>query len=340
MTRPTPRGPVSAAVLDALRHGTKLDVDPLLTLVESATEVLLDEDLALTLWAAYELHYSGLDGVDDGWEWDIDLLALRRSIELRLERELRARTRVSVEAASAANGGVAERIFAQAAAADGPSLSRFLQREATADQFREVLVHRSLYQLKEADPHTFLVPRLPGAPKVALVEVQFDEYGAGRPERQHARLFADGMEECGLDPTYAAYVDDVPACTLALNNAMSMLCLHRRLRGAAAGHLAAIEVTSSVPCRRYVQGIRRLGMSPTMAAYFDEHVEADAVHEQVATRDLCEALVAAEPGLAEDVAFGVAVALLMDELLAAHVLASVRRGSSSLRPRAAVEAVA
>jgi hypothetical protein len=340
MTRPTPRGPVSESVLDALRHGTPLDVPSLLAQVGSAPDVLLDEDLQLTLWAAYELHYNGLDGVDDSWEWDPDLLTVCRAIEVRLEHELRARTRPAVDAASHGVGGVAERIFAQADAADGPSLSRFLQREATAEQFLEVLVHRSLYQLKEADPHTFVVPRIPGGAKVALVEVQFDEYGAGRPERQHSRLFADGMEECGLDRTYAAYVDAVPACTLALNNAMTMLCLNRRLRAAAVGHLAAIEVTSSVPCRKYVQGIRRLDLSSSMADYFDEHVEADAVHEQVATRDICEALVDAEPALAEDVSFGVAVALLMDELLAEHVLACFRKGRSSLRPRIVVEAVA
>ncbi len=234
-------------------------------------------------------------------------------------------------AALAGPDDVAEAIFAQTAAGDGPSLTRFLQREATAEQFREVLVHRSLYQLKEADPHTFVIPRLPAPAKVALAELQFDEYGAGRPERQHALLFARGLREAGLDDAYGAYVDAVPACVLALNNAMSLLCLHRRLRGAAIGHLAAIEVTSSLPCRKYVQGLRRLELSPAMADYFDEHVEADAVHEQVATRDICAAAVAAEPGLREDVHLGVAVSLAMDDLLAGHVLAAFTAGRSSLR---------
>ena len=77
-----------------------------------------------------------------------------------------------------------------------------------------------------------------------------------------------------------------------------------------------------------------------MVTYFDEHVEADAVHEQVATREICAALVAHEPGLAEDVSFGVAVCLRMDELLAAHVLDSFRAGVSSLRSHEVSEAVA
>jgi hypothetical protein len=77
-----------------------------------------------------------------------------------------------------------------------------------------------------------------------------------------------------------------------------------------------------------------------MVEYFDEHVEADAVHEQVATRDICAAVVEREPHLAEDVCFGVAVSLLLDELLAEHVLSSFRQGLSSLRTQAVQEAVA
>lgn len=341
MQLPMPRGPLSAAVLAALRDDTPLDPAHLVAQVEAVDgDVLLDEDVQVALWSMYELHYGGFDGVDESWEWEPDLLRVRQALERRLEQRLRELTAGDVAAALRSSGDVAARIFAQTDASDGPSLSRFLQREATAEQFREVLVHRSLYQLKEADPHTFVIPRVQGSAKVALMELQFDEYGAGRPERQHATLFAEGMEECGLDRSHGAYVDAVPACTLALNNAMSLLCLHRRLRAAALGHLAAIEVTSSLPCRKYVQGLRRLDLSPAMADYFDEHVEADAVHEQVATRDVCATLVEHEPDLAEDVCFGVAVSLHLDELLADHVLTSFAQGRSSLRPQVVQEAVA
>jgi hypothetical protein len=64
----------------------------------------------------------------------------------------------------------------------GPSLSSHLARNATQEQYAEFLMHRSVYHLKEADPHSFGIPRLGGTPKAALVEVQADEYGGGRPE--------------------------------------------------------------------------------------------------------------------------------------------------------------
>src|SRR3954453_19125102 len=117
------------------------------------------------------------------------------------------------------------------------------------------MVHRSAYQLKEADPHTWAIPRLHGGPKGAMVEVQADEYGGGRPERIHAQLFADSMSALGLDAGYGAYLDHLPAPTLATVNLMSLFGLHRRLRGAIVGHLALFEMTSSLPNRRYARGM-------------------------------------------------------------------------------------
>ena len=68
---------------------------------------------------------------------------------------------------------------------------------------------------------------------------QYDEYGDGDPNRLHHHLFARGLVAVGLRSEYGAYVDDALTETLELNNAVSMFGLHRRLRGAAMGHLGA-----------------------------------------------------------------------------------------------------
>jgi hypothetical protein len=101
---------------------------------------------------------------------------------------------------------------------------------------------------------------------------------------------------------------------------MTMFGLNRRLRGAAMGHLAAFEASSSVPCRKIAAGIERVGLPATVAAYFHEHVEADAVHEHVAANDICGALVAEDPSLREDVLFGAASSLHLDALAGAELL--------------------
>ena len=50
------------------------------------------------------------------------------------------------------------------------------------------------------------------------------------------------------------------------------------------------EMTSSLPNRMIGDGFRRLGYGEEVTDYFDEHVEADAVHEQIAGRDLAGGL--------------------------------------------------
>src|SRR6201999_1753425 len=98
----------------------------------------------------------------------------------------------------------------------------------------------------------------------------------------------------------------MPAGPLATVNLMSLFGLHRRLRGAIVGHLALFEMTSSIPNRRYANGLRRLGFDADATAFYDEHVVADAVHENVAAVDLAGGLARQQPELAADVLWGAA----------------------------------
>jgi hypothetical protein len=196
-----------------------------------------------------------------------------------------------------------------------------VHRDADRHQVEELLRVRSLYHLKEADPVAWLVPRLGTRTKAALVELQYDEYGGGDPGRLHHHLFEEGLSASGLDGSYGAYVDLAPLEVLEQNNALSLLGLHRRLRGAALGHLAAFEATSSLPSRRMAQGLERLGFPAEMVGYYTEHVEADAVHEQLAVRTIVGALLEEEPELEADVWFGAAVCLDLEDRVARALLA-------------------
>lgn len=226
---------------------------------------------------------------------------------------------------------VAALLFDLTAPTHGPSLSRYVAKTATRDQLREFLVLRSIYTLREADPHSWAIPRLTRRAKAALVEIQFDEYGSGDPSRIHAEIFAQSMRGLGLVDSYGAYVDNVPALTLASLNMMSMFGLNHRLRGAIVGHLAAFEMTSSLPNRSYGDGFRRLGYDRDVTWYFDEHVEADAVHEQIAGRDLAGALAEDEPALLNDILFGACACLTLDGWAGEAVLGAWQNGKSALR---------
>jgi hypothetical protein len=296
---------------------------------------LTGDDLHLALYCLYELHYRGFDGVDPAWEWDPALLGFRAGLEAAFEAALRRECGPPDVMPPAAVGAWLWRFVD---GLDGPSLSGYVVGEGTLEQLREFAVHRSAYQLKEADPHTFAIPRVWGATKSALVEIQSDEYGGGRPGESHAELFAATMRALGLDDTYGAYLDDLPGVTLATCNLVSMLGLHRRLRGAVIGHLAVFEMTSVGPMARYATALRRLGLGDTAARFYDVHVTADAHHQELAAGPMAEGLATAEPELLADLQFGARALVAVEGRFAAHLLRAWRAGESSLRSAACIAA--
>lgn len=344
MRIPEPRGPLSSALLGVLAAEPASSEESLAELAALASrqlavteDIIGDDDAQLALFCLYELHYSGLDGVHDDWEWEPGLIRVRKLLEKPFEDALRSAAReASGDLELPAEGGltsdgVADVLFGLAGRDTGPSVSRFVARKASLEQLREFLAHKSIYQLKEADPHTWAIPRLNGRAKAALVEIQADEYGGGRQDRMHSALFARTMRGLGMDDSYGAYVNAVPAISLASVNLMSLCGLNRRLRGAITGHLAIYEMTSSHPNRFYGNGFRRHGFDTEVTHYFDEHVEADAVHEQIAGRDLAGGLVEAEPELLDDVLFGATAVMAIDARLSAHLLDCWENSRSSLR---------
>lgn len=322
-TLPIPRGPRSEMLVDRLRR----PVHALAPLPVGVDRPIDGDDAALALHLLYELHYRGFDGVDERWEWEPSLVAATQLLEHELEEDL-------VAAVGNAPVGVSADDVVEAlddlAGADGPSLSGWLLDEGTLAQVREFAIHRSIYQLKEADPHTFGIPRLTGRAKAAMVDIQTGEYGDGDPSEVHATLFARTMEELGLDARYGAHLDHVPAATLATGNLITYFGVHRRWRGALVGHLALFEMTSIGPMGRYAAALRRLGVGARGCAFYDVHVEADARH-QVVGRDMARALAEDEPLLGGEIIFGARALTHVEGAFAAHLLACWQAGHTSLR---------
>ncbi len=327
---PHPAGPITASLFDFLRGSTTEISEP-----RDGVDPLDDRDLQLALYVANELHYGGVEGVADELEWHPSVEALRTRLERPMLDYLLA---TAQPRAAAAPAEVPETIFELVAADDSPPLSRYLETRADLEQFREFVIHRSAYQLKEADPHTFAIPRISGPAKAAMVEIQADEYGGGDAPRMHSELFAKTMRELGLDDTPGAYVARLPASTLATVNLITLFGLKRRWRGALVGHLAGFEITSPGPNRRYANGLRRLGLDPAATEFYDEHVEADSVHENIAAYDLAGGLARQEPALAGQIVFGLEALLHCEGRFAGHILDSFETGRSSLVGASAVAA--
>lgn len=314
---PSPRGAVSAALIAALRSGGPCAID----------QQAIDEcdpwgdDLQIALFVCQELTYRGWAGVPDDREFDPGVVGVRVQLENRFL--------AAIDAACAASDPSVEVEFrALVRAPSGGGAADHLARVGTAREFADYFSVRSLYHLKEADPHAWVIPRLPPAAKAPFVAVLGDEYGGGRPERVHQALFADLLEEFGLDRGYLAYLDAAPAVTLAPVTLMTALGHRRARRGACVGHFAATEITSSPGSAQILAGLERLDASDRVRHFYREHVEADAVHEQVMRDEVVAGLLQAEPDLEADVVTGVRAFLLVEDRLSAAFMRAWESGST------------
>ena len=64
---PPPRGPLTERLFEALEGSpdARLEAPGRIDSVDP----IADDDLQLALYVAYELHYTAIRGVDEGWEW-------------------------------------------------------------------------------------------------------------------------------------------------------------------------------------------------------------------------------------------------------------------------------
>ena len=317
---PLPVGPLSRRVVTCLVGG----VGPTLDGLDVSGRDPLDHDLQLALYALNELHYGGWTDVGDDLEWDVDVATTRTSLSAEFERRLRL--------AVGPLDGVdpldeARRLLALG----GLSVSAHLRDHGTLDQVRESMMLRSPYQSKEADPHTFALPRFGGTTKRVFTEIQSGEYGVGH-RRSHAELFADALHGLGLDSTPNVHVDHCTGPALAVSNLVTLGAMHRRLRGMVLGQLSLFEMDSVTPNQAMVDCVDRLGLDATVRPFFHVHVMADAEHEQMVEASFLVEYPTLEPDQVQNMVLGMRAQSLIDHAVAAHCVPRWREGGSALSP--------
>ena len=284
-------------------------------------------DLQLALYACYELHYRGFAGVNPHWEWNPALLHVRG----RLEEAFLSAVRHDVGEIGPDETAADTMDALSVEAVDGTGPSYYLRDTGTWGQMREYFVHRSLYHLKEADPHAFAIPRLIGQAKASFVAVEFDEYGGGRGALVHQQLFADLMDAAGLDSDLprvsrrrAGRRAGVGQLDVTVRSAPRAARRRDRAFRVDGDHVVAGLAASG-------RGIGADGCTQPCVGFYREHIEADAVHEQVVRTDVVGDLVAREPHLERDVVFGIKARDVVEDRLATHVMDCWQAGRSSLR---------
>lgn len=304
---PPARGPLSLAVIELLtERAPRTHFAPVEAPLRDSDPYGIDMQLALHI--CYELHYRGFAGVDPGWEWNPALLSLRA----QFENEFLSAISHSVGVIEPDSGVTAELTRLTALARTGPI--EYLRSEGTWRQMQEYFIHRSLYRLRESDPQTWVVPR-----------------HCGCRESVRQQSFAILMAKAGLDATYLAYLDRLPAQSLAVGNLMTLLGLHRAQRGAAAGFFAAAEASFAQTSRILLDAMRHVNAPAACTEFYRDYIENDAPREHSETHAAVSALALREPHLDHDVIFGIRAQQVLETMRAEHLVSSWSAGRSSLR---------
>ncbi len=307
---PTAVGVNSALVLDVLAGRDSGTLSP--------TPDPFDRDTQLAWFILNELSFGGWFGVDDDAEWAAPVVSLRRSCEDWFAGSIEARLCEADEPSV-----LVDRILST----PGPSIARFLADHGTATDVAESLMLRLPYQDKEADPHTFAIPRLDGPVKGALCEIQSGEYGVGH-RFSHAELFRRALASLG-GPGFTSTIDRLPGVAFATSNLVSMGGLNRSRRGVVIGQLALFEMDSVEPNSAMVVACDRLGLPADARRFFQVHVLADAEHERIARKAFLHDYPGHDPQQRPNVVFGIRAQHAIDLAMADHAIAawSTRRSA-------------
>ena len=322
---PAAVGELSEVVVEAVLDG----VGPPSVTFEHDGADPLDHDLQLALFVLNELHFAGWVGVDDDMEWNPAVTAMRRSLTDEFERRLRH----TLPASSCSPVAEVRRLLDL----PGPSVSRYLRDHGTVEQVRESMILRSAYQSKEADPHTFAVPRFSGPTKRVFTELQSGEYGVGH-RRSHAELFGDALVGLDLDPTPNAHVDACTGPALAISNLVTLGAMQRRLRGVVLGQLSLFEMGSVIPNQRMVDCCDRLDLDERVRLFFHVHVLADTEHQVMVEASFLVEYPRIDPKQVDNLLLGMRARSLIDHALARNAVPSWQRhrGALSVVPTPAV----
>ncbi len=311
---PTPRGPVSAALIAVLtgRVGAPPIVSSFDAQVERAIvaspDMLTDDDLQLALLCFGALDAGGLGRVDARWAVDPLLISVRENLEAALEESLREEVHLPsarlARGAIATGDDIADAVTATLEGiiddADAARPFRYLAQHATAAQLREHLVARS----------------------IRSVLVDADQRVVADDATAAASLLAR-LGDQRLQTQRGCYVDVVDVRVLTAVNATAMLSRHDRLRGLFYGlRTTTGSVETSIEAA-VVDALGRLG-KPLL--------QSDAARGAGAGRArIAAGLVEAEPALLDDVLLGAAIGVAVERWITEHEVVRWKVGRSALR---------
>jgi hypothetical protein len=151
--------------------------------------------------------------------------------------------------------------------------------------------------------------KLPVQAKLECARNYWDEMGHGKQSAMHGQMLDQMVAALDLQPR----IDTTVWQALALSNTMIGLAMTRRYTYQSIGALGVIELTAPGRVRQVSSGMKRLGLTGRMRAYFDLHAALDVSHGRAWIREIIRPLIDADPACAPYIAEGALMRLVCGE---------------------------
>lgn len=198
-------------------------------------------------------------------------------------------------------------------AAVGPgqqhTLFDWLAHDASLQEMSWFLTQEAAGEAGFDDLLAYTQVKLPVQAKPECAPNYWDEMGHGKQSAMHGQMLDRIVQQLDLQPRIETTVWQA----LALSNTMIGLATTRRYTWQSIGALGVIELTAPNRVRQVSVGLKRLGLSREMRAYFDLHAALDVSHSRAWVREIIRPLVDADPTCAAHIAEGALMRLVCGE---------------------------
>ena len=189
------------------------------------------------------------------------------------------------------------------------TLPDWLAHSANLQQMRWFLTQEAAAEAGFNDLLAYTQVKLPVQAKLECARNYWDEMGHGLQSAMHGQMLDRVVDQLDLQP----HIDTTVWQALALSNTMIGLVTTRRYTWQSIGALGVIELTAPDRVKQVCMGLKRLGMSRGMRAYFDLHAALDVSHSRDWVREIIRPLVDANPACAAHIAEGALIRLVCGE---------------------------
>lgn len=255
----------------------------------------------------YRINRLMLFWYDDLHAYENDRSPFLLDLRARIERAWQSWMMIGVDEQQQSSTAVVASLRQRFARDVSPPLSAaglYFRDHATLIGYCQLVKIGSLDGLVEASQLSRTLGGVSNDIHSTLTRLLMEEYGGGRPTKQHSAHYRAMMDALGLNPTPEAHFESVPWEVLAGINHSFLLSDRKRLFLRYVGGLLYTEISVPAAFQCYRAAAERLGLPAAAMTYWDLHIREDARHGLLMLEEVALPLAARYPNDAGELLLG------------------------------------